>query len=192
VRAQAQTRLATVYLSLYPIGKGRELVEGVENGEALGRYIELGQVKLRGLAANVQPQQPSEVRLGAELELEGFDAPASIEASMPVTLTLYWRAVAPPADDYTVFIHLLGPEGNVVAQADSQPQMGQYPTGDWDAGEQVIDSYELALPADLPSGDYRLQVGMYRLTTGERLPVQQTDGQPWPDNAILLKTYQVP
>jgi hypothetical protein len=52
--------------------------------------------------------------------------------------------------------------------------------------------YELALPADLPSGDYRLQVGMYRLATGERLPTQRANGEVWPDNAILLKIYHVP
>jgi hypothetical protein len=111
---------------------------------------------------------------------------------MPVTLTLYWHAVRPPADDYTVFIHLLGPEGNVVAQADSQPDKGQYPTSYWDEGEQVSDTYELTLPADLPGGDYRLQAGMYRLATGERLPATQTNGEAWPDNAILLRTYHVP
>jgi hypothetical protein len=191
VPAQAQPQLATAYLSLYPIGKGRELIEGVENGEALGRYLELGQVKLRGSTTVVQPQQQIEARLGDDLELNGFDVPASIEASMPVTVTLYWRAARPPAAEYTVFVHLLGPAGNVVAQADSQPHMGEYPTSYWDEGEQVSDTYEVALPADLPSGDYRLQVGMYRLATGERLSAKQADGKAWPDNAILLKTYHV-
>ncbi len=192
VSAQAQPLLATAYLSLYPIGKGRELIEGVENGEALGRYLELGQVKLRGSTTAVQPQQQIEARLGDDLELKGLDAPASIKASTPVTLTLYWRAARPPVDDYTVFVHLLGPAGDVVAQADSQPQLGQYPTSYWDEGEQVSDTYELTLPADLSGGDYRLQVGMYRLASGERLSATQADGAAWPDNAILLNTYHVP
>ena len=111
---------------------------------------------------------------------------------MPVSLTLYWRALRQPADDFTVFVHLLGPAGDVVAQADSQPRANQYPTSIWDAGEQISDMYKLALPADLPRGDYRLQVGMYRLATGERLPAQRANGEVWPDNAILLKTYHVP
>src|SRR3972149_5001323 len=86
-----------------------------------------------------------------------------------MSLTLSWRATRQPDDDYTVFIHLLGPSGEVVAQADSQPQAGQYPTRYWDAGEQVSDGHQLMLPADLPSGEYRLQAGMYRLATGEGL-----------------------
>ncbi|HTP08887.1 MAG TPA: glycosyltransferase family 39 protein [Anaerolineae bacterium] len=192
VPAQTQSRLVTAYLSLYPIGKGRDLIEAVENGEALGRYVELGKVKLRGLASTVQPQQANGSHLGNELELMGFDAPTRLEASMPVSLTLYWRAMRQPADDYTVFVHLLGPDGTLVAQADNQPQMGQYPTSYWDAGEQVSDPYALTLPAGLSSGDYRLQVGMYRLATGERLSASQADGGVWPDNSILLKAYHVP
>ena len=192
VPAQAQAQLVTAYLSLYPIGQGSELSEAVESGEALGQYIELGKVKLRGPVTVLQPQQRTEVRLGDDLELLGFDAPAHLEMSAPVSLTLYWRALRQPADDFTVFVHLLGPAGDVVAQADSQPRANQYPTSIWDAGEQISDMYELALPADLPSGDYRLQVGMYRLATGERLPAQRANGEVWPDNAILLKTYHVP
>lgn len=192
VPAQAQAQLVTAYLSLYPIGQGSELSEAVESGEALGQYIELGKVKLRGPVTVLQPQQRTEARLGDDLDLLGFDAPAHLEVSVPVSLTLYWRALRQPADDFTVFVHLLGPASDVVAQADSQPRANQYPTSIWDAGEQISDMYELALPADLPSGDYRLQVGMYRLATGERLPAQQANGEVWPDNAILLKTYHVP
>jgi hypothetical protein len=192
VPAQAQAQLVTAYLSLYPIGQGSELSEAVESGEALGQYIELGKVKLRGPVTVLQPQQRTEARLGDDLELLGFDAPAHLEVSVPVSLTLYWRALRQPADDFTVFVHLLGPAGDVVAQADSQPRANQYPTSIWDAGEQISDMYEVALPADLPSGDYRLQVGMYRLVTGERLLAKQADGESWPDNAILLNTYHVP
>jgi hypothetical protein len=187
-----QPGLVTAYLSAYPIGKGRELLEAVEHGEALDRYIELGRIKLRGSTFNAQPQQKVEAHLGDEVELQGFDAPVTLEAGRPVSVTLHWRAARQPTADYTVFMHLLDPAGNVVAQDDSQPQQGQYPTSYWDEGEQVRDVHELALPPGLTSGEYRVQVGMYRLATGERLPARQDNGKAWPDNAILLKTYHVP
>ena len=72
VPAQAQAQLVTAYLSLYPIGQGSELSEAVESGEALGQYIELGKVKLRGPVTVLQPQQRTEVRLGDDLELLGL------------------------------------------------------------------------------------------------------------------------
>ncbi|MGD8791867.1 MAG: hypothetical protein PVF47_04890, partial [Anaerolineae bacterium] len=70
---------------------------------------------------------------------------------------------------YTVFIHLLDEAGQTLVQADSQPRGGAYPTSVWDAGEVVADAHRLALPPDLPAGDYRLRLGLYRLETGVRL-----------------------
>jgi len=70
-----------------------------------------------------------------------------------------------------VFIHLLDATGQIVAQHDGQPRNGAYPTSVWDAGEVVADEHVLDLPADLPTGAYRLRVGWYLPGTGDRLPV---------------------
>jgi len=70
-----------------------------------------------------------------------------------------------------VFVHLLDAEGRIVAQHDSQPQDGAYPTSVWDAGEVVADEHVLDLPVDLPAGHYRLRVGWYLPGSGDRLPV---------------------
>ena len=81
----------------------------------------------------------------------------------------------PPETDYTVFVHLLDAAGNSVAQADSQPQAGAYPTSFWDAGEVVGDAHVIELPATLAPGEYEIEIGWYVLSTGARLPV---DGDP--------------
>jgi hypothetical protein len=47
---------------------------------------------------------------------------------------------------------------------------GAAPTTTWLPGEIIADAYSLPLPADLPAGEYRLIVGFYNPTTGERLP----------------------
>jgi hypothetical protein len=39
----------------------------------------------------------------------------------------------------------------------------------WAAGEIIADPHLIALPPDLPSGEYRLLVGMYDLETLTRL-----------------------
>ncbi|HEX9074253.1 MAG TPA: hypothetical protein VF932_00675, partial [Anaerolineae bacterium] len=72
--------------------------------------------------------------------------------------------------DYTVFIHALDDNGKTVGQVDQQPQAGNYPTTIWDVGEQIRDDYVVPLSSSLPS--YRIELGMYRQDTFERLRVR--------------------
>ncbi len=101
------------------------------------------------------------------------------------TLELVWRAEAQPAADYTVFVHVLRPDGTCCAwQADAMPRGGSYPTSRWRPGEVVTDPYAIALPPDLPPGEYPVEVGLYRAETGARLPVV-VDGAAAGDAAVL-------
>ena len=75
-----------------------------------------------------------------------------------ITLTLYWRAAAPFDTHYTIFTHLLGPAETVIVNADHDPPK---PTQGWVTGEIIADSVTLPLPADLPPGDYSIEVGLY-------------------------------
>jgi hypothetical protein len=72
---------------------------------------------------------------------------------------------------YTVFVQLLNPAGQVVAQVDQQPLAGTAPTTTWLPGEIITDPYTLALSAEVSPGVYRLIAGMYNAATGQRLPV---------------------
>jgi hypothetical protein len=87
--------------------------------------------------------------------------------------------------DYTVFVHLVGAHGQPLAQVDSQPLAGIYPTSFWSVGERLTDPYLLYIPPDLPPGEYELLVGMYLLSTGARLPVLGVDGQVLGDSISL-------
>jgi hypothetical protein len=114
-----------------------------------------------------------EVELGERVLLLGYD-PRLIEDQLE--LALFWQAERLLDQDWTVFVHLLDGNGALVAQHDSQPQDGQYPTSAWDQGEVVSDRHRLRLPADLPSGDYQVLVGLYSLENDERLPVLDSEG----------------
>jgi 4-amino-4-deoxy-L-arabinose transferase-like glycosyltransferase len=100
-------------------------------------------------------------------------------------LTLYWQASEPIPQDYTVFVHLVGPDGHLWAQQDNPPVRGLYPTHAWSPGEIISDRYDLWPGKNLQPGAYQLLVGMYRPDTLQRLPVQGADG--WPaDNSVAL------
>ena len=72
---------------------------------------------------------------------------------------LYWQAEAATATNYQVFNHLLDAEGRLIAQIDGPPlpdPLLRRGTMDWDDPEEIIYSreYALALPEDLPPGEY--------------------------------------
>ncbi len=98
--------------------------------------------------------------------------------SRPIYLQLYWEALATPAQDYMIYVHLRDSAGTVVANWDGPVTHSQdgryYSTLLWDPGEFVRDERLLKFSSDTlpPVGeDYTLHIGMYDLETGVRLPV---------------------
>jgi len=148
------------------------------------------------------PQEPAvslPVCLGEHVRLLGYTlvvdgAPLdgqSIEPGDSLLLTLHWAATGSPEGDYSVFVHLLGPDGALVAQQDNPPLHGTFPTFLWEAGERLDDPYELTVPPDASPGPYTLSVGMYDWRTGERLQALADCDTPLPENRITLATFEV-
>ncbi len=98
------------------------------------------------------------------IELAGFSyGPGGFRPPQVAPLTLYWRALAAPAHDYSVSLRLLDEAGGDVFKVDSQhPVLGTYPTSKWQPGEIVADYYELELPPGLPPGRYGWGAILYR------------------------------
>jgi hypothetical protein len=88
-----------------------------------------------------------------------------------LALTLFWEALAPVQDDYTVFVHLVDTEERIRAQGDGVPLEGSRPTSSWQSGEVLADVHLLPMGVDVTPGDYKLLVGLYTPEDGARLPV---------------------
>ena len=95
-----------------------------------------------------------------------------------------WRGLKSWLDNYTAFVHLLGPDGKVHGQVDQWPVQGTLPTASWAAGQVVDDPYTITLPPDAPSGQYQVEVGWYLLSTLRRLNVLDAAGRPSDDHVI--------
>ncbi|MEW5985540.1 MAG: hypothetical protein AB1791_02800, partial [Chloroflexota bacterium] len=112
---------------------------------------------------------------GEEMALVGYtSSPAAPRLGDTLTIELYWQALSPPTADYTVFLHLYAAgqeERSPVAQDDAPPCRGHYPTSSWAAGEIVVESRRLAVPADLGADGAVLAVGVYQWPSLTRLPV---------------------
>lgn len=152
----------------------------------------LAQVRIVDPARQSPPEQELRVSLGSEIQLLGYQLDErSLSPGQPVRVALFWQATQPVTDDYTVFTQLVGPDGQVWAQQDNQPQGGSYPTSAWSPFDTVVDRYELHLGAGASPGPYQLLVGQYDLDTGQRLPAVDAGGQRLPNDAILLETVTV-
>jgi len=97
-----------------------------------------------------------------------------------VRLTLWWEALAPVEEDYTVFTHLLNGEGRLVGGHDSMPANGWRPTSGWRTEQVMRDIHYIPFEAGEDLGEVIIEVGLYDLETGRRLEVE--DGQ---DKVIL-------
>ena len=154
------------------------------------RFLEPGLERSHEL---VRPDigSPLDFNLDNKAYLLGYDP--DLEQARPggtVHLTLYWRAGFVGDKDYTVFTHVIDENGQMWAGQDNWPQAGQFPTSLWLASEFITDAYDLALPADIPLGEYRIEVGMYLLETMERLPVSGKDAQP-AGSSIVFPGFEI-
>lgn len=106
---------------------------------------------------------------GNSVALRGIRLPDGTETWSGGTLivALRFAALETPPADYTLTLQLLNAEGVLIAQNDAPPRapLGDArPTTTWQNGETIIDVREIALPPDLPAGEYRLIVGWYDAT----------------------------
>lgn len=144
-----------------------------------------------GLMQSVEADFGHQVRLlgyrlgGDEMAVDAYSL--KMEPGQVLPLTLYWQATASMEVDYTVFTHLLQEGNGLWGQKDNQPVGGSYPTSQWTVGEMVVDKYDILVSSEAPKGKYLLEVGLYDLVTGERLPVLDQEGQVMDDRVILVE-----
>ena len=148
-------------------GLGIQLLDAAQN--PLGEIIWLeGQMTLR------QPQRDfaaPDFAFAAEAEwdngiiLRGFslDAPAEIQ--------LVWQTKHLLTENLRLFVHAIDEQALIAAQWDGVPVDWTRPTTGWLPGEYVTTRHALALPP----GEYRLRLGWYHPTSGERIGTGDAD-----------------
>ncbi len=150
------------------------------------KWLENARVSSYSTTVAALVERPLQTRFedGIELATCAFPtAPFRPGEVLPVSLT--WRALEMPAENYTVFVHLIDESQRVWAQHDGEPVGGSRSTSSWHPGEEVTDHHGLALPSDLLPGEYSLAVGLYDAATGERLPVDTAEGTA-PSDRVLV------
>ena len=107
-----------------------------------------------------------------------------------VNVYVAWQALRPFDDDLSVFVQVWDvsdpAQPQPVAQVDTYPGLGAYPTLNWPTATTIVDRYPVQLPDDLPPGwQGAIAVGMYSDATQQRLAMfQSATRQPF-DAAII-------
>ena len=143
-----------------------------------------------------------DVSFGGVIKLLGYDLPVTnIQHPIPntlvpgdaLTVTLYWQSLAEMNQDYAVFVHLLDENDLILAQRNTFPGLGSFPTTLWQAGDAIADTYTLALPeTTYAPSSAQLEVGLFDFATGERLLAYGPGGEPADDNVRFEQIEVLP
>ena len=164
--------------------------------QMVGAPLSLGTLSVVGRPRNFElptPEYPLTADFGSGIRLLGFDLrQVSPTPGGQIEVVLYWQALDTVSEDYKVFVHLYHPTipGGLPGQHDSPPGNGAFPTSGWLAGEVVTDPHLVMIEPDADVGVSKIGVGLYVPATGERLPVR-VDGQPQPDNVLIITEVEV-
>ena len=133
-----------------------------------------------------QPLTESVINFKNQIALETLkiETPSATVGST-VIVTAQWRGLRQMKDDYTVFVHLIGPDGLLHGQVDTIAAQGTMPTSQWKLNQPIADRFEIRIPDDAPKGEYRLEVGWYLLATLDRLSVIDSRGNEIDDKFVM-------
>ncbi len=121
------------------------------------------------------PTPPPQARLSGGVEFLGMQVWPAADGAVRVRLR--WRATAPLAQEYAVFLHYLR-DGQGIAQGDSPPAGGRYPTPLWQPGDVVNDDHIVPGVGTIAPGRDEVVFGIWIPQTGEYLSVLDEAGNP--------------
>jgi len=130
-------------------------------------------------ASAVTPQVALAGQFGDSVALLGYDLNThTFNPGDTLDLTLYWQALAPLDRHVSLAVQLVSARpGDTTTRLNfnTWPGGGNAPTGFWQPGEVIADRYRLDIPAsDAPAQAWTLQIALYDLETGARLPFTAT------------------
>ena len=102
---------------------------------------------------------------------------------------IYFAAEHAIAEDYTMFVHLVDENNNLLYQFDGVPFAGRHPTRQWKPGQRFADSYTLtASETEHPETLATVEMGFYKIgRPNERVAVYDASGQMVGDRLVLGK-----
>ena len=112
------------------------------------------------------------VTLDTAVSFLGWQILKPAQPGQTMKMMTVWRFEQAPAQRLAIFMHLLAPDGTIVAQFDGLGAASET----LQAGDVLIQLHELALPANLPENTRWLNVGLYYPDSQTRLTLPNGAG----------------
>jgi hypothetical protein len=165
---------AWVQVGLYR-PNGARLVARDANGQSLGDAVQLASLKLLPRPGDLP--NPVRVNFGDKIALAGYDVSTRvIRPGETLSVTLYWQASSQLPVDYSVFMHLTSTGGEIPVKNDGFPYTSPRRTRRWVPGQVMQEVRSLAIPGYVLPGLYDIDMGIFSVDTGDRLPLIAPDG----------------
>ncbi len=131
-----------------------------------------------GRALTLQNSLDAPVQIGEQAQLLGTRSDLrAVAPGEPLPVRLLWFNLLRTDQHYSTFVQLTTADGTLVAQSDSEPNLGTVPVPRWLPGQLIEDLHLLPLPADLPPGEYQLWGGIYASTPDGIQPLPGDSGE---------------
>jgi eukaryotic-like serine/threonine-protein kinase len=183
--SKAWTIVTTETLSFKP--EGEILSVAPPSGEKLAVSGTLTLTLSTGGRINLEAKMPGVVVDWAKFNRETYGPGQTIDVEVQ------WRATRSLGKDYNVAWFLLGRDGfQRIAQGQDRAPQNQgstFPTSAWGAGTVIVDRYRLQIPADIASGAYSIEIGLY--DGGGRLGVTDAGKGETRNGLLVLRTIQI-
>ncbi len=172
----------------------QETWSGAPEGQVVAQQPQADATIRSGSTVTLTVSSGSDITLDVNLDRQVFLRSAVVQQrtlrpGRMLGIALRWEAMRPLDQRYIVFVHLIGPTGELVAQDDREPHL---PTTEWMQGVAIVDPHQLTLPANAPSGRYQLRTGLYPVGQPvNRLPVVDPGFTTQEANSILVAEIEV-
>ncbi len=96
----------------------------------------------------------------------------TLHAGDVLPVHLCWRVLRTTTQEYTLFLHLVGPENSLIGNRRSYPGQGLRPSSTWQPGQAWCEVAHMYVRENVPvTLVYQLEVGMVVEATGSRLNI---------------------
>src|SRR5260221_11067757 len=98
-------------------------------------------------------------RFGDSLTLNDWLIAPTVTQGATLHVDLWWSALKTLPLDYSTGVFLQDQGGTIVAQSDAPP--GEQPTSQWLPDQLKFDRHNIAIPGNLPPGEYKVGAHAY-------------------------------
>lgn len=147
---------------------------------AIFGYLAAAFARPEPFAADTAVPNPTNAQFDNFAILRGYELDSTtLQPGGYLTLDLYWEVTGQPPGNFLLFVHLIDEAtGTLIAQRDTHPGLGSFPSSQWQPGDRFIDSIRLhASETMYTPTTAALSIGLYAPgENGYRLGIAAEDG----------------